>query len=50
MIRAEIDMINSHGNYTTHVREFKDEKHLENWEKFMHKNSPHKIVGIKKLT
>lgn len=49
-IKVEVDMANSHGKYTSHIREFNDEKHLENWEKYMHKVSPHKIVGIKRLT
>jgi hypothetical protein len=47
-MKALIEMKGIYGTYFTQVKEFKDDKHLDNWLAWMDKNQDRvKIIGTK---
>lgn len=49
-IKVQVDILTKWGNYHSNVKEFANESHFENWERWMAKNSESKIIGVKRLT
>jgi hypothetical protein len=48
-IRAEINFRTKHGNYYASQREFNSQDHLNKWLDWMHRNSEHKVIGVKTI-
>lgn len=50
MLRVKVDMLSTYGTYFTQVKEFKDNKHLENWLKWMDSNQDRvKVIGTSEV-
>jgi hypothetical protein len=49
-MKVKIDMKGKYGTYFTQVKEFKDDRHLENWLRFMYSNQDRvKVIGTTNL-
>lgn len=47
-VKYSIDFKSKYGNYSNFEKTFNDERHFENWWRYMHKQG-HKIIGERKL-
>lgn len=45
MTTKTISMKSVYGNYTTFTKQFNDEKHFDNWYRYI-SNRGHKIIGV----